>query len=180
MRKFSVMISYTYCLSFCSLLHLTDRIYRFGIWIYNGNSKKLVIPANNSVISRDDIRTDNGALYCITNDVTCCGTSPCRPESYLPGSDGCGNERGGWYSPADNNKGIEVPSSTNQSSVWYNAWLTGAVSLNYRGNGSNGITGHHRCAFKNNGEDVEELFICIYDDGVNDEKCKLHSSVLVY
>ena len=133
---------------------------------------------NHSVLKKDPsvIGTDDEALYCVTDDVTCCGTPPCPPES-----GGSGNERGRWYIP-DNRGGHKKLSGIKRVGVWYASWLTGAVLLNYRGDGTDTIaatTGFFRCDIRNRENALHLLYTCIYDDQPHTYTCKVHNSVFL-
>ena len=121
---------------------------------------------NHSVLERSTsvIGTDDDALYCVTDDVTCCGTPP------SPGDGGNGNGRGSWYFPHPYG---QIPSSTAHTGSWYASWLTGAVLLNYRGHGSNGVTGLFRCEIQDSTSTTQHLYTCIYASGT--QECKLCS-----
>ena len=60
---------------------------------------------NHSILNKDlsGIGEDEDALYCVTDDVTCCGTPPspdcCETPHIRTGDDGSGNRRGEWYFP---------------------------------------------------------------------------------
>ena len=114
---------------------------------------------NHSVLRRNPpvigSGSGDGALYCVTDDVTCCGTPPRLLSS---GSGGSGNDRGHWYFPHD----ATIPSSTGHNGRWYASWLTGAVLLNYRGDGSNGATGLFRCEIQDSTGTTHHLYTCIY------------------
>ena len=128
-----------------------------------------IIP-NHSVLmkSQSVIGTDDDALYCVTDDVTCCGTLP------SPGDGGSGNGRGSWYFPFRHLEA--VPSSTGHDGFWYASWLTGAVLLNYRGDGSagHGVTGLFHCEIRDNdsGNTLHRFYTCIYDTDNGQTDCK--------
>ena len=120
------------------------------------------------------IGTDDDALYCMTDDVTCCGTPPCLPES-----GGNGNGRGHWYLSKDNPVGYKL-SNIEHVGVWYASWLTGAVLLNYRGDGTDNsmaVTGLFRCEIEDKTNTTHHLYTCVYDDEDHTFKCKVHSGV---
>ena len=102
------------------------------------------------------------------NDTTCCGIPP------SPGDGGSGNGEGYWYGP----DGVRIPSGTEHNGVWYTSWLTGAVLLNYRGDGRSGETGLFRCDIKDRANTIHQLYICMYGDSRDDFKCKVHNCVL--
>ena len=112
---------------------------------------------NHSVLMRDSsvIGTDDDALQCVTDDATCCGTPP------SPGDGGSGNGRGVWHFPFTYG---QVPSSTGHAGFWYASWLTGAVLLNYRGDGSvkSGVTGLFCCEIRDSTGTTHQLYTCIY------------------
>ena len=118
--------------------------------------KGVMIP-NHNVLMRNPsvIGTDDDALYCVTDDITCCGTPP------SPGDGGSGNGRGIWYFPPPDL--VAVPSSTAHTGLWYALWLTGAVLLNYRGDGSDGPPGLYRCEIRDSTGTTHQLYTCIYD-----------------
>ena len=119
---------------------------------------------NHSILRKDPsvIATDDEALYCVTDNVNCCGTPPS-----LPNSGGSGNGRGHWYFPHN----ARIPSSTGRNGRWYGSWLTGAVILNYRGNGTNGASGLFRCEVQDSTGNTQQLYICMYDNTPT-AKCK--------
>ena len=129
--------------------------------------KDEIIP-NHSVLKRDPsvIGTDNDALYCLTDDLTCCETPPCN-KSHCS----C-NCRGHWYAP--NNRQVNSCNDTNNP--YCESCLTDAVLLNYHGDG--GKTGLFRCDIKDSKNNIHHLYTCIYGDGPSDFNCKVHSSVL--
>ena len=129
--------------------------------------------SNHSILKRDVIGTNDDAVYCVTDAVTHCETSHCLPES-----GGSRNGRGCWYFPSDGPGGIKVPFSSEQHGLWSASWLTAAVLLNYRGDGTNGSTGLFRCDIKDDENITHHFYTCIYDDGPSDFKCKVHTSVL--
>ena len=125
--------------------------------------KGVTIP-NNSVLKRDPsvIGTDDEALYCVTDDVTCCGIPP------SPGDGGSGNGRGRWHTPSRN-----LTSSTFNRNLWYASWLTGAVLMNFRGSAINGSRGLRRCDIQDHKGKLHQFYICIYT--IDTEICKLVS-----
>ena len=112
--------------------------------------------SNNSVINREPgvIGTDDNALYCVTDDVTCCGTPP------SPGDGGSGNGQGSWFYPDVGH----LLSRTDTVDQWYASWLTGAVLLNFRGNASIGGTGLYHCEIQDATGTTHRLYACIYDN----------------
>ena len=125
--------------------------------------KGIKIP-NHSVLRRNPsvIGTDDDALYCVTNDTTCCDTQPC---------DRCNCTcRGRWHFP--NSK---VINNCTEDNFYCTSCLTGAVPLHYRGDGRTGETGLFRCDIEGS---TDPLYICIYGYGRDDFKCKVHSSCL--
>ena len=128
---------------------------------------------NNHVIKRHPsiIGTDEDALYCMTDDTTCCRTPPC-----LPDNGGSGNERGHWYLPKDDCVGYEL-SGIERDGVWYASWLTGAVLLNYRGDGTDdhrAKSGLFRCRIEDKTNTAHDLYTCIYTEQSHTSECKVH------
>ena len=107
--------------------------------------KGTMIP-NHSVLERNTsvISTDDDALYCVTDRVTCCA--------------GRGSDQADWFFPGTINE--LQPDATGR---WYGGRLTGAVLMNYRSNGGNGITGLFRCEIRDSGGTLHKLYTCIYD-----------------
>ena len=118
--------------------------------------KGTVFP-NHCVLRRDPsvIGEDEDALYCVTDDVTCCGIPP------------SGNGQGDWYFP-DNVKLIA------NELLWYAQWLTGAVLMNFRGTATSGATGLHRCDIRDSTGTLHQFYTCIYAE--NGELCKSMTS----
>ena len=54
---------------------------------------------------------------------------------------------------------------------WYGERLTGAVLLNYRGDGSNGATGLFRCEIQDSGNTLYRLYTCMYTSTLASELC---------
>ena len=110
---------------------------------------------NHSVLKRDPsvIGEDDGALYCVTDDVTCCGTPPSA------GDGGSGNGRGHWHFPSNN----ALQSGTANEFLWYASWLTGAVLMNFRGSASTGATGLYRCDIRDSTGMRLNFYTCIYE-----------------
>ena len=119
---------------------------------------------NYSVLRRDPsvIGEAEDALYCVTDDVTCCGTPPS-----LPSSGGRSNEQGRWFFPSGDN----IASSTDNANLWYASWLTGAVVLNFRGDSSRGVVGIYHCDIQDSTGTTHQLYACIYGDGDSTCKC---------
>ena len=109
---------------------------------------------NHSVLRRDPsvIGEDDDAVYCVTDDVTCCGTPP------SPSDGGSGNGRGHWY--LDN---AELTSSTANANPWYASWLTGAVLLNFRGTATTGAAGLYHCDVQDSTGTLYQFYTCVYD-----------------
>ena len=127
-----------------------------------GLSLKGALFPNHGVLLRNQsvIGEDEDALYCVTDDVACCGTPPNATDG------GSGNGRGHWYFP-DNNT---LQSGTAQPFLWYASWLTGAVLMNFRGTATTGTTGLHRCDIRDRLGTLHLIYTCIYDTVVSD--CK--------
>ena len=98
------------------------------------------------------IGEDEDALYCVTDDITCCGTTP------SVGDGGSGNGRGDWYFP----NGRAMDSGTENGNLWYARWLTGAVLMNFRGTASTGTTGLHRCDILDSTDTLHHFYTCVY------------------
>ena len=119
---------------------------------------------NHGVIHKDPliIGEDEDALYCVTDDVACCGTPPspdcCGTPSSRTGNGGSGNGRGDWYFPG----GEPLPSGTAEPYLWYARWLTGAVLMNVRGTASTGTTGLHRCDIRDSTDTLHQFYTCVY------------------
>ena len=112
---------------------------------------------NHGVINKDPsvIGEGDDALYCVTNDTTCCGAN--------------GNRRGDWYFP----NGAQLLSGTANAFLWYASWQTGAVLMNYRGTATTGNTGLHRCNILDSTGTLHQFYTCIYADaGDNLFPCK--------
>ena len=109
---------------------------------------------NHGVLRQDPsvIGEDEDALYCVTDDITCCATTP------SVGDGGSGNGRGDWYFPG----GEPLPSGTAEPFLWYARWLTGAVLINVRGTASTGTTGLHRCDIQDSTGTVHQFYTCVY------------------
>ena len=126
--------------------------------------KGAVFP-NHSVLRRvpHDIGEDEDALYCVTDDVTCCGTPPNATDG------GSGNGRGYWHFP----NSIELQSGTANEFLWYARWLTGAVLMNFRGSASTGTAGLHRCVIRDSTDTLHLFYTCIYSEaGYYNFSCK--------
>ena len=131
--------------------------------------KGAVFP-NHGVINKDPsvIGEDEDALYCVTDDVTCCGTQPspdcCGNITTVIGDGGSGNGRGDWESPIYS----LLDSGTNNSYVWYVRWLTGAALMNFRGTATTdstaeaGTTGLYRCDIRDSTGTLHLFYTCIY------------------
>ena len=113
---------------------------------------------------------DDDALYCITDDVTCCGTAPspgcCGTYDNRTGNGGFGNGRANWYYHSD----YQVPPS-NGNTGWYARWLTGAVLLNFYGNGTDITAELFRCAIRDSMGALHQFYTCLYDNS-DDYQCK--------
>ena len=118
--------------------------------------KEVVFP-NHGVINKDPsvIGEDADALYCNSNDNTCCGTLP------------SGNGRGNWFFP----NGMVLTSSIANAYLWYVSWLTGAVLMNFRGTATTGTTGLHRCDILDRTGTLHQFYTCVFQDNA-DFDCK--------
>ena len=145
---------------------------------YNGT----VFP-NHGVISKGllGIGEDENALYCVTDDTTCCGTPPSPdccgtsdPVVTLAGDGGNSNGRGNWYFPNSN----ILPSGTDPAAPfrWYARWLTGAVLANFRGTANQGTGALHRCDIRDSTGILHQLYTCVYDDTITCELCVIGPS----
>ena len=140
-----------------------------------GLALKGVALTNHGVLNKDPsiIGEDEDALYCVTDDVTCCGTPPspdcCGTADNLIGNGGSGNERGNWSFP----NGVKLDSGTANAHLWYTRWLTGAVLMNFRGNATTGTTGLHRCDIRDSTGTLRQFYTCVYGEtGDNIFSCK--------
>ena len=131
--------------------------------------KGIVLP-NHSVINKDPflIGEDEDALYCVTDDVTCCGIPPspdcCGTLPTVTGDGGIGNGQGDWYFP----NGTKLVSGSTNDNVRYASWLTGAVLINFRGTSTTGTTGLYRCDILNS-----TFYACLFDN-TDGSQCKTH------
>ena len=125
--------------------------------------KGAVFP-NHGVINKDPsvIGEDEDALYCVTDDVACCGTPPNATDG------GSGNGRGHWHFP-DNST---LQSGTANTFLWYAGWLTGAVLMNFRGTATTGTTGLHRCDIQDSTNTLHQFYTCVYYTDTVDSQCK--------
>ena len=139
--------------------------------------KGVVFP-NHGVLSRNPsvIGEDVNALYCVTDDVTCCGTSPspncCGTHDIHAGHGGSGNGGGNWYFPENG----RMSSGTANQNLWYASWLNGAVLMNFRGTSTSGTSGLYRCDIRDSMGTRHQFYICLYDNAIASQ-CKLQSSV---
>ena len=139
--------------------------------------KGAVFP-NHGVLRRDPsvIGEDEDALYCVTDDVTCCGTPPtpdcCVTPSSRTGNGGSGNRQGDWYFP----NGIQLSSGTDNGNLWYARWLTGAVLMNFRGTATTGTTALHRCDIQDSAGTLHHFYTCIYAEEEHIFLCKSTTS----
>ena len=128
---------------------------------------------NHGVLERDPsvIGEDGNALYCVTDNITCCGTPPspdcCGTPSSLTGDGGSGNGQGDWYFPIS----TQLSSGTDNGNLWYTSWLTGAVLINFRGTTTTGTTGLHRCDILNSAGTLHQFYTCVYDN-TDASQCK--------
>ena len=135
--------------------------------------KGAVFP-NHGVINKDPsvIGEDEDALYCVTDNVTCCGTPPtpecCDRPPPTSTDGGSGNGQGHWYFPNSN----KLKSGTAEPFLWYARWLTGAVLMNFRGTATTGTTGLHRCAIHDSMGSIHQLYTCVYYNGTVGSQCK--------
>ena len=137
--------------------------------------KGAVFP-NHSVLRRDPsvIGEDEDALYCVTDNVTCCGTPPspncCGMLPTVTGDGGSGNAQGLWYFPDNPNiQDDQLLSGTANSNLWYARWLTGAVLMNFRGNATSGTTELYRCDIQDSTGTLNQFYTCVYDDSFASE-----------
>ena len=142
-----------------------------------GLSLKGAMFPNHGILRRDPsvIGEDEDALYCVTNDVTCCGTPPspdcCGTRDSFVGDGGSGNERGDWYFP----NGGKLTSGTDTTNMnrWYARWLSGAVPMNFRGDAETGTSALHRCDIQDSTGTLHQFYTCIYTEiGTNIFSCK--------
>ena len=132
---------------------------------------------NHGVLRRDPsvIGEDDNALYCVTDDITCCGIPPsadcCGTPANLTGEGGRGNEQGLWYFPGGTGNQLPSGNDAQMPFLWYARWLTGAVLMNFRGNATSGSTGLHRCDILDSRGTLHQFYTCIYQDNV-DSDCK--------
>ena len=130
---------------------------------------------NHGVLQQDPsvIGEDENALYCVTDDVTCCVTPSsadcCGTTDSRTGTGGSGNGQGNWYYP----NGDPLPSGNEAQMpfLWYARWLTGAVLMNFRGSADTGTTGLHRCDIQDSMGILHQFYTCIYKDN-GDSDCK--------
>ena len=144
---------------------------------YNG----AVFP-NHGVISKGllGVGEDDDALYCVTDNVNCCGTPPSAdccgtvPTSSLVGIGGSGNGQGDWYFP----NGDVLPSGTDtvRTFRWYERWLTGAVLANFRGTADQGTGELTRCDIRDSTGTLHQFYTCAYDDIITCELCVIWPS----
>ena len=160
------------------------------LWIHNycsrlflnigpGLALKGAVFPNHSVLRRDPsiIGEDEDALYCVTDDVTCCGTPPspdcCGIPSSLTGEGGSGNGGGHWYFP--DNRGLT--SGAANTNLWYTSWLTGAVVMNFRGTATSGALELFRCNVLDSRGTLHQFYTCVYDNTSISECESIQSSV---
>ena len=124
---------------------------------------------NHGVLLRNPsvIGEDKDALYCVTDDVTCCGTPPNATDG------GSGNGLGHWHFP----NGNELQSGTAVTFLWYARWLAGAVLMNFRGSADTGTTGLYRCDIQDNMGTLHQFYTCIYNDTVVSD-CKSEAIIM--
>ena len=126
--------------------------------------KGAVFP-NHGVLRKDPsvIGEDEDALYCVTDNVLCCGAPPshdcCGTPHNLYGNGGSGNGRGDWHFP--NN--MQLPSGSALPYNWYARWLTGAVLMNFRGTATTGTNELHSCDIRDRKGTLHHFYVCIYD-----------------
>ena len=134
-----------------------------SIFLYTGPGlavKGAMFPNHGILLRNQSVIGEAGdALYCVTDDVTCCGTPP-TPDCCGAPSDngGSGNERGDWHFPDDR----QLTSDTANTHLWYASWLTGAVLMNFRGTATTGTTGLHRCDIRDSTGTLHHFYTCIY------------------
>ena len=145
------------------------------LFIGPGLAYKGAVFPNHGVIGKDTlgIGEDEDALYCVTDNVTCCGAPPsadcCGTPFTLTGDGGIGNGRGDWYFPS----GDILPSGTDtvRPFRWYARWLTGAVLINFRGTATQGTSGLHRCDIRDRMGTLYHFYNCVYDSFCPCELC---------
>ena len=127
---------------------------------------------NHSVIRRDPsvIGEDDDALYCVTDDINCCGTPPTSNDE----NGGSGNGRGYWYFPTPNSMPTKpLDSGTDNTFRWYARWLTGAVLMNFRGLATTGTSNLHYCEIQDSAGTLHQFYTCIFaETGTNIYSCK--------
>ena len=148
----------------------------FFLYVGPGLAHKGAVFLNHDVIGKDTpgVGEDEDALYCVTDDVTCCGTPPSpnccgtsNPSVTLTGDGGSGNGQGNWTFPA----GVQLASGTTNVFRWYTRWLTGAALMNFRGLETQGTAGLHRCDIQDSTGTLHQFYTCIYDSGNSCELC---------
>ena len=130
------------------------------LFLYTGPGLALkgALFPNHGVLLRNPsvIGEDEDALYCVTDNITCCGKPPNATDG------GNGNGLGHWYFP----NGNELQSGTAVPFLWYARWLTVAVLMNFRGSADTGTTGLYRCDIQDNIGTLHQFYTCIYNDTV--------------
>ena len=102
---------------------------------------------NHSILEPAVIGADVfSAVVCITDSILCCG------------SDENGNGRGDWYGPS----GTILNSSSANTDLFYSIWMPIAVTLNYRGNGTDGTTGLYLCRILDSSNTSHNLYLGVY------------------
>ena len=116
--------------------------------------KGVMIP-NHSALERNPsvIGTDEDALHCMTDNPNCC----------------VGGGSGDWFFPRGN---VFVPITAPGVGLWYISRRTQALLMNYRGDGSGGVTGLFLCEIQGSGDILHKFYTCIYD-GTSTTDCKI-------
>ena len=97
---------------------------------------------NNTIVLLEDIGEGVNALFCVSNNTSCClGSSPFRGKFYYPNN-------------------TEVPISSGQHSA-YRDRESGSVRLNQRASATQPPLGRYRCEILDDKGDIQWLFINI-------------------
>ena len=128
-----------------------------------GIAHKGRILVNNSLLTlnpnaADGVGVDEDAVYCMTDDINCCGNSS------------SGNGRGYWYNPNE----VAVQ-STEAGYRWYATWTHGAVLLNSKHLNGAGTTGMFRCDIWDKMDNVNTFFIGVFAETEGKERTILYN-----